>query len=309
VDVKSAKARSRGISRHLEGWQPAVLAIILAGSTALIAVPRPVDPIEVPDPQIDMREIAGVMRTDAERAEAADRKRLDIDVLELGSVVFAYGEAEAAGDEDRLVQERRRVIDAAARAVRVDEAQVFALRAHHLRSFLRELRRWAATGEESQKLRQVGGGVAAMLKRNGWLRDGRLVADDAVLAVMFKKRWNEVTALEGEAFAPSLGEQKILYRFLLHHPARPASSSSGAGAEVRRSVEIQYRLKKIEELASVDASYPTDLAKGVLYYSQGRYPLAVESFRRHLDAAPDGPYTIRAQNYLRAALEHAREEM
>jgi len=45
----------------------------------------------------------------------------------------------------------------------------------------------------------------------------------------------------------------------------------------------------------------------VLYQLQ-RYPLAVEEFRRHLDASPDGPYTLRAQNYLRAALERARED-
>jgi hypothetical protein len=35
----------------------------------------------------------------------------------------------------------------------------------------------------------------------------------------------------------------------------------------------------------------------------------VEAFRRHLEIAPDGPYALRAQNYLRAALGRARDEV
>jgi len=70
----------------------------------------------------------------------------------------------------------------------------------------------------------------------------------------------------------------------------------------------QYRLKKLDELAAVDPSFPVHLARGVVLYQLQRYPLAVEAFRRHLERAPDGPFTLRAQNYLRAALGRARED-
>ena len=41
-------------------------------------------------------------------------------------------------------------------------------------------------------------------------------------------------------------------------------------------------MKKIEELAALDPSYPADLARGVVLYRLARYPAAVEKFRRHL---------------------------
>ena len=89
-----------------------------------------------------------------------------------------------------------------------------------------------------------------------------------------------------------MDESRVFYRFLLLHPL-PSP---------------EYRLKKLDELGAVDRSYPVHLARGVVLYQLQRYPLAVEEFRRHLDASPDGPLTLRAQNYLRAALGRARED-
>jgi len=307
--VKAASKVRRGIGRHFEGWQPAALSILLAGSTALIAVPRPVEPVDLPEPRVDMRAIGRTIEHDLELARRAERERLDVDVLELGTALFAYGEAEAAGDELRLMRERRRVIDAAARAAQVGEEPVLALRAHHQRTFIRELHHWAATGEVSERLQKVGGRAAEMIEQNGWIEKKRLVIDDAMLAVMFKKRFREVTALSAAAFAPTLEEERLFYRALLRRPGSPRlSSTSRMSKEANRVITLQYRLKKVEELSNLDPSYPLELAKGVLLYRLGRYPQAVESFRRHLEASPDGPGTLRAQNYLRAALEQAREE-
>ena len=104
---------------------------------------------------------------------------------------------------------------------------------------------------------------------------------------------------------PAIDEQRSFYRFLLEHPiGRPPG---GLPAEDSRAFHDQYRLKKIEELSTIDASYPRDLARGIVLYRLGRYLSAVEALRRHLDASPDGPFTLRAQNYLRAALGRAQD--
>jgi hypothetical protein len=323
------RARERvGLARHLEGWQPAALAIFLAGSTALLAVPRPVDPIDLPEPRIDLRALERAAREDEELAAGADRERLDVDVLELGTAIFAYGEADAAGDDVALGRERRRVLDAAQRAAKVGAPALLALRAHHLRSFLREIRGWEQRGEESVKLGQVAGGFTRMVRRNGWVtalgagERPRLLMDRAVLAASFKKHWNEITGLSGELFALSIDESRVFYRFLLQHPIRSQEGVTSAilqiggrgpqaaasALEAERSLMGQYRLKKLGELAAEDPSFPVHLARGVVLYQLQRYPLAVEAFRRHLEVAPDGPLTLRAQNYLRAALVRAREE-
>jgi hypothetical protein len=98
---------------------------------------------------------------------------------------------------------------------------------------------------------------------------------------------------------------------LLLHPA--TSSNAAAGDEASRSkaramLENQARLKKIDEIAAIDPAYPSELARGVIFYKLGRVLLAVESFRQHLDEHPDGPHALRAQNYLRAALGRAQDE-
>jgi tetratricopeptide (TPR) repeat protein len=76
----------------------------------------------------------------------------------------------------------------------------------------------------------------------------------------------------------------------------------------RRAFEDRFRLKKIDELSAVDPTYPKELARGIVLYRLGRYPLAVEAFRQHLERSPDGAFSLRAQNYLRAALGKANDE-
>lgn len=76
---------------------------------------------------------------------------------------------------------------------------------------------------------------------------------------------------------------------------------------LRSAYKDQYLLKKLDELGSIDAAYPADLARGIVLYRLGSYPQSVEASRRHLDASPDGPFTLRAQDHLRAALGRVQE--
>jgi hypothetical protein len=313
ADPVKELARARGWSRHLDGWQPALLALLLAGSTAALAIPRSVAPIDIPEPRLDPRALNHIADDDAKLAASADRVRLDVDVLALGTVLFAYGVADASQDTEALSLARRDVLDASVRALRVGVDPVLALRAHHLRSFLVEMARYDATGEESDKLREVAGGILHRLRHNGWVDETRarhrVLPDRDVLAVLFKKHWNEVAGVHGGPFESTLDESRAFYRFLIAHPAVPESAGSPALREARPVITGQYRLKKLDELAALDHDYPVQLARGVVYFQLGRYPLAVEGFRRYLESAPDGPYALRAQNYLRAALERSRDEL
>lgn len=305
--VKATAKSEGGFGRHLEGWQPAALAVLLAGATALVAVPRPIDALEIPEPRPDMSVIATSARADEALATDAERTRLDVDVLALGSAIFAYGATDADGDDLALGRARKRLIEAAGQVPRDRVAQVLALRAHHLRSFLREIRRWEASGEESRKLQELAGGFTRTARRNGWA-DGapehpRIRMSEAELAVFFKKHWNDVTGLRGPSFDLSLDEERVFYRFLIRNPVRAL-----APREAAATLADEHRLKKIGELEAIDPTFPADLARGVVLYRLQRYPLAVEAFRRHLDVHPDGPLTLRAQNYLRAALGRALED-
>lgn len=317
----ASEPRPRGLSRHLEGWQPWSLAILLAGSSAILAVPRSVDPVELPVPIIAPAALEAAHRADdalAARAEAESKRRvpLDFDVRTLGSAVRAYGLADASGRDAEVVIARRDLTEAARRARAHGDEPLLKLRAYQLHLFLRALRIWDATGDEPADLRELGGGFAAMARQNGWIARGRLLVDEAARRALFKKRWSEITMLsgaKGSAFDLAVDEQRALHRFLLAHPPRDEADAGGGmrpprglGKDERAAFLVeQYRLRKIEELARIDPAYPADFARGVVLYRVRRYGAAIELFRRHLDAHPDGPLTLRAQNHLRSALERS----
>jgi TolA-binding protein len=66
-----------------------------------------------------------------------------------------------------------------------------------------------------------------------------------------------------------------------------------------------WRLDKVRRIGALDPAYPTAYAVGVAHYRHKDYEAAVESFRDWIDAHPNGPWTLRARNYIRAALERS----
>ncbi|WP_437660339.1 hypothetical protein [Sorangium sp. So ce1182] len=337
-----------GWQRHLEGWQPGLVAVLIAGSAAILAVPRPVEPAELPLPLADARALERAREADIAHARQAEQLGLDAEVRELGSAIRAFGLVDADADhtEAELLAARKRVLDAVGPALAQGDEAVLRLRAYQLSSFVREVRRFESTGEESGELRELGGDFLGLLRRSGWLKRGdarsrgggearRVAMDGAVLGVLFKKRWDAIVGVQREPFGLALDEERALFRFLLSHPvsvargsrdlaappadeaaARPTQASEPGprspaaalrDAEAPRAAE-QYRLRKIDELAALDPSYPRHLARGVALYRLGKFVQSADAFRSHLDEHPDGAHTLRAQNYLRAALERAREE-
>lgn len=295
--------KSSRLARHLEGWQPALLCVLLAGSGAILAVPHPAEPSFLPTPMPDPRALARSREADHRLAQKAELEPLDADIRALGSALRAYGIADAASDQHAVVKSRKDVALTAAQALALDEESVLRLRAYQLRAFLRAVRTWEITGIEGPDLTELGGGFTGMLARNGWVSKGRVLLDDAALRAAWKRRWNEITGIDRPSFQPTLDEHRAFYRFVLVYPIGP----SGAPAGASQGAESPYRLKKIDEIAALDPAYPADLARGIVLYRLGRYLPAVQAFRRHLEASPDGPFTLRARGYLRAALGRVAE--
>jgi hypothetical protein len=129
--------------------------------------------------------------------------------------------------------------------------------------------------------------------------------DRALRGIFFKRRWNEVTGLTQAPFALTLDEQRAFYAFLLEHPFVEGKETMSP-ADACRAAD-QWRLRKIDEIARIDPSYPYALARGVLFYRLGRFPAAAQSFRDYLGSS-DGRYAVRARNYLVASAARAAEE-
>jgi hypothetical protein len=302
--------KKEGALRHFEGWEVGVLAVVIALLGTLLAVPLRVAPEDVPLPAVDEKALRATMAHDAAMAAAiVPELERDVtgqpngrglyDLRAFGEELRAYGRGEAEHDSASVVRERRRLVEAAQRARSLGEDKLLALRAYQAELFNAELRRWENTGKETEELTGLGGPFLDLVRRNGWLSHGRSLAmDETLRTIFFKRRWVEITGMSAEPFRISLDEERAFYAFLLAHPYNQ-NPSSGSPADACRTLD-QWRLRKVEELARLDPSYPLLFARGVLYYRLGDAPAAAQAFRDHL-ARDDGTYALRARNFLAAA--------
>ncbi len=287
----------------------------MAGATAALVVPRRVAHLELPAVQVEPFALAKARAEDVRLAAVArSGNGLSYDVRRLGDAVRAFGRAEHAGDDDARATARTEAGMFVGAALAEGFEAVAALRAVQLDGFLRELRAYLSTGAFSDELVALGGGFVPQAIDRGWITEERgkrsLTLDDGALRAVFKRRWREITGTE--ELPVDASEERALLGFLVKHPPitmpAPEPGFDDAGlARARSQLEGDYRLRKLDELARVDPSYPIELARGVVLFDQGRFLLSVEAFRRHLDAAPDGPFGLRARNYLRTALERAQD--
>jgi hypothetical protein len=301
MDVKSMSRTHK----LLEGWQAGGIVVVVAFLCVLVAVPRPVLPDEIPFPRVDQRALLRISEKDADRARALAGERPGYDVRALGEAVRQYGAADADSDSDRGTSRYGQMSRAVAPALEQGVEPVLALRAYQMTVFLRELETFANSGVETTELRELGGGIVALLRRSQWIRPAgkgyRLLPDRFVLEVLFKKRWNEITGLKGAAFALSLEEQRALYAFLLANPLVLGTVAPGLPWRCRAANE--YLLRKVGELSEIDPEYPVDVARGILFLRLGRHKDAVDTLAGYLDSHPDGPLTLRTRNTLREAQE------
>lgn len=289
----------------LEHWEAGTIVVVVALICALVAVPRPVLPDEIPFPRVEQRVLMQISQKDADRASALARERPGYDVRALGEAVRLYGAADADSDGDRGSSQYNQLARAVAPALEQGAEPVLALRAYQMTVFLRELDRFAATGVETTELRELGGGIIALLRRSHWIRpEGkgyRLLPDRFVLEALFRKRWNEITGLKNPPFALTIQEQRALYAFLLANPLVVGNVAPGLPWRCRAANE--YLLRKVSELAAIDPEYPADIARGILLMRTGRPKEAVDVLATYVERHPDGPLAMRARNSLREAQE------
>ncbi len=284
-----------------------------------LMLPRGVRPVELPLPRVDARVLTQVESADDARAARAHRVPLSPQVRELGSAVRDFNVHQARGVEAFEAGKVRTAIETLVPPLLADPEALLSLRAVQMDEFLSEVHRFEATGTPSPELDALGGSFLRSMEQVGWVSEHRVLLDDSSLRVAFKLSWNGVVGVTARPeFAPSLDETRALYTFYLQnpHPSEQASAlfeSALRGAHDRKACDAllagralaaeRWRLEKIERLGAVDATYPLAYARGIAQFHLERYGDAARSFEAYLAANPEGPYALRAKNYLKAALE------
>jgi hypothetical protein len=287
--------------RHLEGWQLAVVVVGSALAAAALAVPRAVEPREIPLPPVDRSEEARTVEIRQALVDGAHKTPLPFQVRAVGEALRRFGEAEARSDFSKGEELSREVSAGAAEARKQwGDAPLLALRAVQVDLFVRAVLRWTTTGTLDRDITELGGGFVRHAGRNGWVTNRRLLVDLDGVAVIFFMRWTKLVGLvEQYPFSPSLNEWRLYYRTLILHP-----ESSLAEPEAEAELLAGY----VGALAKRDPDYPELLARGILDYRRGHYAAAAEALAEHLRTHRGGPWWLRARNYLVAAHEQIPPE-
>jgi hypothetical protein len=291
------------LARALEGWQAGLVVVLTAVLVLAVVAPRPVFPEDIPLPLPQHRELKRLVQQETNRAHLAVQQELPFEVRQVGETFRRYGVAVASGDKKQASYLHQTLARQVYEARRHSEELMLRLRAYQTESFLRELRVLESTGVESVELQELGGEFVQTAREAGWLRPRRsgmrLVVDDDVRRILFRKRWNEVLAVSAPSFRISLDEERAFHAFLLDNPI--ASVPPGADERMRCQAANEYLLRKVTAYGAIDSEYPTDYVRGILLLRLGRHQAALMPLVRFVENNPDGPHTLRARNTLRYA--------
>lgn len=317
------ETRGRTASGRWLSLVPVTIAVVLLA----LMMPHATAPEDVPLPRIDHHALAAATNDDIQRAARAQRpdQRLRDDVLAVGTALRAYQKAQSDGSTaDALTEAKLRLDNALGLLLGRDADRAAAydllrsLRAVQLEQFLSAVKEYESTGKPTDELAELGGTFIDRMRSAGWMEGNRLVLDDAQRRAAFKTVW---TALLFGAFAspldPTLDEQRVLYGLYLLRPHPPEINRKGF--EIRRAsaatpaecakIELEeslaaemWRADKVRRLGEIDPTYPTNYALGVSLYKAGHYEESAQAFQRWLEVHPEGPWTLRARNHLKAAL-------
>jgi hypothetical protein len=256
--------------------------------SAALVVPRAVRPSLVPPPVVDRIEQRQEQAADAERARRA-RAGLPLDIRSVGEAFRRYGHAAYANPAalPQIDAQLRRLAGEA--IVREGPERLLDLRAIELELFGAALRE--NTAEPSREAIELGGTLLQRGLAHGWFEPAPAGADPGELAVLFRVYWAQALGLRSHPFTPTLNEWRAYYRFLLARPIPEGPERNG---------DLERKLEYVGALAQHDQEYPTNLARGILSYQRGAPAVAAAELRQHLERFPDGPWTLRAKNYLAA---------
>jgi TolA-binding protein len=282
-------------------------------------VPRATAPSAVPLPHVDVRALDRVVETDRRLADEARRTPLPAEVRDLGSAMRELIAREVRGDDAASMREARENIERILPHVVEPPDDLLRLRAVQLESFLVEVERYEAGGEPSPELVAVGGNFIRRMEQVGWCKDHKVVLTNAERRAAFKQAWNGIVGVGArERFALTLDETRALYTLYLAHSHAPESAKQAIESARRaakdkaacdaldageRLASEGWRLEKLQRLGTLDPEYPLAYARGVSQFRMGRFDAAAQSFEAWLKDHPEGPWTLRARNHLKAALD------
>ena len=330
VERALAAARASAATAGTKAAQPgtrsarwlALIPVTIAALTMLLMMPRTVPPEDVPLPQIDGAALEAQRQDDLAREASARATRPAGEILQVGTTLRALNLAQVTGASPEDVGVARTALESAFITAASDAERgldgLRTLRALQLESFLTEVERFEATGKSSEELEELAGPFLDHMIAAGWVQDGKVLLGDGARRAAYKLVWNAQMGAERLKGMPiTLDEQRALYTFYLTHPhaseaqrlayeamRRKASSRdecTKANAEEHLDME-QWRIDKIRRLGELDPTYPTGYALGVSYYRSGRLEQSIEAFRGWVVNHPDGPYSLRARNHLKAAV-------
>jgi len=294
----AVKGRTEGKGTAFDGIGVVLVALVLVIASAVLAIPRAAEPLLMPLPQPDRRVLERTWRGDEELARKARSEPLSYVVRAVGETFrrLGAGSVHGQGMPAALLQDLAKLVTDARKQQRDHELQ--SLRAVQTELFIEAVHAWEKTGRVGTDLRELGGDFPEVAKERGWLSERDLVLDDEELAILFRRRWTELTGTgDKPPLAPSFDELRAWYALLL------GRATAGPTRDGRRT-----SLLAIAALERLDASYPAELARGVLLYQHGAYGAASEAFRRELERRKEGPYRLRARNHLLATLAKLPEE-
>ena len=289
--------RSGSLKKHFEGWQSAVVVVVLALLSTRLFARFDAVPIDLPIPRADGRELKIETHHVKASAGAAARDGLSVEIRSVGELMRKHSVATESTTARSLFREIRRAVGIA--HSKDGEHSLIPLRDLQTELFVAAVDVWVETGKVNKDLTELGANFVNTGLKNKWggPRESKMSHDD--LRAFFRIHWAK---LSGQAqtfpYAPSLSDWRLFYSFLLRHPPMRVRASP--------VLLMHHRLATIKSLSQIDSEYPVQFANGIARYQGGDYGAAEKSFERHLLVSPDGPWTLRAQNHRAAAL--ARSE-
>lgn len=258
----------------------ALLIVAPACAAILLALPRPVEPNQLPSLRLNAKQVAQTWVGDQASAKDAPRSP---PAVQLRALLLEEGRSERALSESPgAFQRRRDQIRQALAAVRRLEGEkaILALRAQAVT----ELESGLDLALPSDQTEGLLGSFPSFLQRYRAAKDGVLVAPRLVVRTMFKGRWNMLHELPS-TYALSPVERLAYYGWLALH-------ADGAPLALRYAALEQYQTAGGRSVAE---------AKGTLLFLDGQFEKAVhnlqDAFRQHR--------TLRLRNYVLGAQQAA----
>lgn len=266
-----------------------VVALVTALVTAVFVVPRPHTPRDVPYPQLDASVANAEYAEIAERARDTARTGLHVDIRGIGERLRRVSRLETSSDRETYLSERARLrllVQGLLRDQR--ERELLALRDVQTMLFVEDLHEhWRKPSAETEaSVRELGANVLSYLDAaKTWLPTHPHL--DPTLAALFIQRWADVLNLEQHLLlAPSANAQRLIQRFLIAYQLNKGAKRDN-----------QQLLALLSSVPDYSPDYPSEYARGIVFYQMGAFTEAIAAFERHLSEHPDGAWAGRAHNF------------